>query len=359
MNAMTLLESPKYKSFVKDRNKEIEKIQLNAQTDTSRLLFEVLDRITGFVSHMALDGKISVYNLDYLTKQVDTYVWQQFNSLLPLLIGRLKRMRRATFVLTYFSELEAIARATKRTTQLSLHDFKTALHEQTHKETILDQQWDTRIWHVLGQLRSRILDAFRRAIARDLSPKEVVDVMKKAYPEIKTYRMPPRTLKPLKEAFRDEDAEKKEFEFYHDLTNDEDWELAVSAYKDTELPASRFDQEAMYDESAGYMRYNWEIEQDLTDDFVSQVRDGQVQAANDLGIEEFVWGAIIDNKTCEECCLPRNGKTTSEIEKMGGGDCDGTVPPLHPNCRCDIAPVASTDEVDGPDWKSFEEWLAA
>jgi SPP1 gp7 family putative phage head morphogenesis protein len=183
--------------------------------------------------------------------------------------------------------------------------------------------------------------------------------MKKAYPEIKTYRMPPRTLKPLKEAFRDEDAEKKEFEFYHDLTNDEDWELAVSAYKDTELPASRFDQEAMYDESAGYMRYNWEIEQDLTDDFVSQVRDGQVQAANDLGIEEFVWGAIIDNKTCEECCLPRNGKTTSEIEKMGGGDCDGTVPPLHPNCRCDIAPVASTDEVDGPDWKSFEEWLAA
>ena len=82
-----------------------------------------------------------------------------------------------------------------------------------------------------------------------------------------------------------------------------------------------------------------------------------------MGIEEFVWVSIIDNKTCEDCCLPRNGLTTLEIrEKLVNGDlnsddCDTLVPPGHFNCRCQLVPVASVDQVEGPDWKSFGEWL--
>lgn len=362
-----LRQSTRYKSFVKDRNKEIERIALHTQTDISRLLFEVLDRLTGFVSHMALEGRVSIHNLDYLTKQVDAYLWQQFNHLLPLLVARMKRMRRSTFVLTYFSELEAIARATKRTAALSVHDFKTALHRQTHQETILGTELDTRIWQVLGQLRGTLLDAWRGALVREETPKDVVDALKRSYPQVNVFKLPPRALKPMREAAisdhkEDKDKDKKEFEFYQGLTNDEDWELAVDAYRDTELPESRFDNHAYFDSDAGHFRYDWELEQDINDEFVKQVRDGQIQAANDLGIQEMVWVAILDNKTCDECCLPRNGKTTSEIEDMLasgelGDECDAVAPPAHPFCRCDIAPVASTDEVEGPDWKSFNDWL--
>lgn len=356
-----LHQSTRYKSFIQDRNREIEQIALNAQTDVSRLLFEVLDRITGFISHTAIQG-ISIQNLHYLTKQLDTYTWQQFYYLLPLIVGRIRRMRKATFVLAYISELEGIARATKKTLPSNRHQFKMKIQSQQDRDTLLGQKLDARVWVLLSQLQSNILTAFRRSIAMELGPKEVVDAVKKAYPRVKGYRLPPRTLKPLRESDAG-DTEKKEFDFYADLTNDEDWELAVDAYKDTELPSSRFDTSAAYDEETGYRRYNWELEQEINDDFVRQVRDGQVEAANNLGIKDGVWTSIIDNKTCDVCCLPRNGRTSSEIESMlksgelDADECDAIVPPGHPFCRCDWVPVASTDEVEGPDWASFGEWL--
>lgn len=332
-----LIESPKYKSFVQKRNKEIEQIQLNAQVDVSRLLFEALDNITGFISHQGIQGRLTLYNLDYLSKTVDAYIWQQFQKLLSLVLGRLKRMRRATFVITYLSELEAIARATQKTFQPSLHEFKMKLSEQEQKDLLTGQSWDNRLWLVFAKMRSEILIAFQSAIARELTPLEIVEAVKKSYPQVKAYRLPPRPLKPLREADKPDDK-KKEFEFYFGLTNDADWDLSVAAYKDTELPPSRFDNQKYYDSEAGYMRYDWEIEQDITDDFVKQVRDGQVQAANDLGVKDFVWVAIIDKKTCDVCCLPRAGKTSSEIKQMladGKLDkkaCDAVVPPAHPNC---------------------------
>lgn len=359
----TLWNSSKYKRFVEDRNKAIEQINLHTQTDLSRLLFEALERVTHFVSHMGLEGKITIYNLEYLTRQFDAYVWQQFNQLLPLLLGRIQRMRKATYMLTYLSELEAIARATKRTKPLSVAQFKSDVAKQMHQDTILGQQWDARIWQILAKLRHTLLDAFRRAIASERTPLEVSHAVQSAYPRIAGFRKPPRALKPLRESDKKKLEDEQEFDFYGNLIDENDWEFITDLYKDTELPPSRFDQNPQFDPEAGYYRYNWELEQDVTDDFVSRVRAGQVQAANDLGVKDFVWVAIIDNKVCEECCLPRNGKTSSEIEKMlatkelDKEHCDAVVPPAHPNCRCDIAPVASTDEVEGPDWKQFQDWL--
>lgn len=366
MHKSTLLSSPKYKTFTQDRNRALEQIHLNAQTDLSRLLDERLEYITGFVSHMALEDSMSVHNLQFLSAQLDSYVFKQFYSLLPLIEGRMKRMRMASFILTFFSETEAIARgkglSDRRIPQLmGRYAFQMQLQNQMKRHTLLDQDLDKRLWVILSQLRLRIVDAFNRALSLEAPPNEVVQAVQKAYPPKKVYRRPPRTLKPLREA--DSHAPKKEFTFYFDLMDDSEWNAAVDAYKDTELPPGRFDQAPAYDADVGHMRYDWELEQEVTDDFVQQVRDGQVSAAKDLGVEEFVWIAIMDNDTCRECCRPRNGKTTSEIEAMlesGTLDdvhCDATVPPAHPNCRCDLAPIGSTDEVEGADWKSFQDWL--
>lgn len=357
----TLLDSPKYKKFTQDRNKALEQINLNSQLDTSRILFTALDNITNYVSRMALGRDMNIYMVNSLKDSLAGYVGSQFATIVPQIVDRMKRTRKATFILSYLGELEAIARATGQTKPISQAQFKMQIQNAMGDTTVTGKQLEHSIWLSFLKLENEITMAFVRAILNDLSPLEVVQAVKDAYPEVKTYKRPPRAVKPLREA---DDGSGKEFDFYFGLTNDEDWDLAVQAYKDTELPVTRFDQQAStYDPEAGYFQYGWEQEQNATDDFVQAVRAGQVAAAEQMGVKEFVWVAIIDNKTCEVCCLPRNGKTTSEIEemlasgKLDASHCDARVPPAHPNCRCDTGPVASVDEVEGANWKDFGEWL--
>lgn len=360
----TLWKSPKYRKFTQDRNKALEQISIHTQTDVSRILYEALDSITGFVSHMAIQGDINLTRLTSLKKLLEVYIDHQFSLYGFSISQKIRSSRKNVFVLTYIAELEAVARATQRTRRFNKHEFKRKIHDQINRSSINDQPLENRVWFALEKLKWKITQAFIASVSREDNPKEVVDAVKKSYPKLTGYKKPPRVLKKITESDRPKSKDDQEFDFYSDLTNDSDWELAVQAYKDTELPPSRMDTDAaQYDPEAGYFRYNWELEQDITDDFVQQVRDGQVSAASDLGVKDFVWVSIIDNKTCDACCLPRNGKTTSEIEKMlstgelDKDECDATVPPAHSFCRCDLAPVADTDEVAGPDWKSFGDWL--
>jgi hypothetical protein len=113
--------------------------------------------------------------------------------------------------------------------------------------------------------------------------------------------------------------------------------------------------------------YAWEFERDLTQEFVQSVRDGQVGAAKEAGITDFVWIAVIDSVT-DACCRWRDGLLVSEIEKelaqhqdeddecnLEGG---GLTPPLHFNCRCALAPaqdnIPDRPSLEDPD---FETWL--
>lgn len=361
----TLRNSSKYKSFIEDRNKALEKMESNAQLDISRMLFSAFESIEGFVSVLILSNHISSYSLRVDSAKLDERIKAIFDVLEPKIIDRIKRLRRNAFVLTYIAELEAIARATKKTVQLDHHEYKLKLDQQAKFGTLQGKKLTVQMFQVFTRLRSKIVNAFISSVSLEKTGPEILQDVRSAFPKIETYVRPPRALKPIREADKDrpDDDEDQEFTFYHDLTNDQDWDQAVQAYKDTELPPSRFDNSAQWNSETGTMQYNWELEQDITDDFVQSVRNGQVEAANDMGVQDFVWIAVIDAKTCEVCCLPRAGKLTSEIEKMLSSgeldkeECDATVPPAHPNCRCDIGPVASTDEVEGPDWKSFDDWL--
>lgn len=348
----TLLDSTRYKNFIGERDKALEQININAQTDLSRLTHTVLAQIENLAASAALRAHAS-HLTHQLSLQFENGTREILTQAFPLFLRRILRLRRAAFVLSYAGEQEAIGRATQRRMQVSRGTFTHRLLTATGKPTLAGPL-DKRVWLALMNLRRKIVQAFEMALAQELPAAEIVEKVRGAFPNRKVYKRPPKALVKAREAAGNPHDDEDWFDF--DFIDDADWDLAVNAYKDTELPSDRFDRSPGYDPDTSTMRYEWEMEQESTEDFVSAVRGGQVAGAEDLGVKEFVWIAIIDNHTCDDCCLPRNGKTTSEIEAMQD-DCDATVPPAHFNCRCNIGPVASTDEVQGPNWSSFNDWL--
>lgn len=364
MNKQPLTKSKRYRSFVTDRDRALEKIHQNTQLDMSRMLYEALEQVENLTASLALKAE-GFQSAPRLTSSFESGVQSILQSALyPKIVQRIQSMRRSVFTLTYASEVEAIAQATQIQKQIERRQFETRLHAAINAKAHDEQDLSGRVWHNLSNLRMKIVKAFSLAALQELPPKEFVDKVKSAFPKSQAYQKPPRHLKLVKEAAGPVVTPTKQDGYQGDFLDDTDWDLAVDAYKDTELPASRFDTAAQYDPDSGYAKYNWELEQEVTHDFVSQVRSGQVAAANDLGIQEFVWVAILDDKT-DECCVDRNGLTTAEIEEAinsGSIDsdlCDAVTPPGHFNCRCQVVPVASVNEVEGPDWNTFGEWLAA
>lgn len=354
----TLLDSAKYKRFTADRDRALEQIHQNAQVDLSRITHEMLEYIEHLSASLAIRSK-HTHLIHQISNQFETGVREIMSKSFPIFLHRIVSMRKAVFVMTYASEQEAIGQATQRKKFISRQHFKSKLGQALTAETIMGP-FEKRVWLNLMKLRHRIVAAFELAATQELKPEEIVAKVADSFPEIQVYRRAPKTLKKLRETRVQMNP--KSFATF-DFIDDADWDWAVDAYRDTELPAGRFDQIAQWEDD-GTAKYNWEIEQEATEDFVRAVRDGKIEAAADLGIKDFVWVAVIDDHTCEECCLPRNGKTSQEIETMLDNgkisdDCDAVTAPAHFKCRCDNAPVASVDEVEGPNWQSFNEWLEA
>jgi len=357
------LDSSRYRDFVAERDRALERIHQHAQIDLSRLLHQALTEIERLAAQLALKSGRATPIVHQTTLHFDLGVREIMAQLIPNLYRRILNMRRAVFVLTYASEREAIGRATQRRKPLSRAEFKHRM-DQAVKAPTLEGPLDQRIWRALMALRHRLVKPFELAIIMGKDPTEIVEAVRDAFPSIAVFKRPKRALTRVKEARYPLDDEPGAW-FDSDFIDDDDWNLAVQAYKDTELPPTRFDNAAAWDPETGMMRYNWEVEQEATEDFVKQVRDGQVAAANDLGVQDFVWIAILDQKTCEDCCVPRAGKTSKEIEAMlasgqlDSDECDAITPPAHFKCRCQASPVATVDQVEGPDWQSFNDWLEA
>jgi len=356
----SLLDSPKYKKFVQDRDSALEKVHQNTGMDLSRILFEGLDQIKNLTASLALRSKGEFHMVPALSQEFESGTLRIMSELFPMIVGRIQSMRKAIFTLTYLSELEAIGRATGRKPEVSRSDFKGAIWDATLSKTLLDEDLTKRVWYSMMRLRSRLNQALSLALVQELNPEEIVERIVDQFPKVQNFTRPPRKLKPLRESDQDSQQKKEFIDTF--FVDDGDWELAVDAYKSTQLPSTRFDNFAQLDPESSYFRYSWEIEQEMTEDFVNQVRSGQVKAATDLGVKDFVWIAILDDRT-DDCCRERHGLTMSEIKRgMADGSidsdsCDALTPPAHFNCRCQIGPVASVDEVEGPDWKDFNEWL--
>lgn len=360
----SLMDRPKYKSFVTDRNRFLDVVN-----NKNRLI--VSDVLRGTFSHIAYGIKSAYQRLenkkfDYgllkpMLKQCEDLMTHVLDAANHEITRLTKENRQQIFDFTYASEIEAIKRVTGKSPKHVKPD------SQTHKPMSSGGTVENRIGFVFDKLKRNLLTSIQQSAIIERPTEEMLLLLVKKFPDQKVLIRPPRALKPpqIKEATytRKDTGATVDSDYVDEAT----WEIMRDKYMDDYIPKFRGPEHTIDGDipaAEGESEYYaWELEQHLTDDFVNQVRDGQVQAANDLGISDFMWIAIVDDKT-DDCCLWRDGLTSEQIEaELTGGDhqdddYDSVVPPAHFNCRCDMAPVPDDmPEAPASDIGDFDDWL--
>jgi hypothetical protein len=269
-------------------------------------------------------------------------------------------LRVLTYALSYVGEAEAIARATGEKTGYILPSDEILELERIDSPfggSVVDRvrlYWD--------RMRRSVLDAFQMSLVKNEDAKERPTRVLKAFPLGRELSRPQRVLR--SQAVREADTPpQKDLAVGH--VDEETWRKLIDEVVE-ELPTRGGEEKIRFKSPLGrkktITRYEWELEQEFTYDFVTLVRAGQVDAANENGYTDMVWVSIIDDKT-DVCCTWRDGKTTSEIEAALAAshkddECQAVVPPAHPKCRCDLAPATKkVAEFKAPPLGDFAEWL--
>lgn len=347
-------DSPAYRAWVKKRDHALEQLHHRAQfeaTDEMRLaLTNILQAAK--VYYYELKQNASVHVIDSFDVQVKQTLRQAGSALYKII----QDMKVRSYILSKASETEIIARLNKSKQVINKVNHQD-IHNIKSKDSFAGGKLDQRLQMYLDRLSRKVISMAQASAmnAPDLQS-FLMDILQ-VFPKRKRVKIPRRILKPqLMEADKDPG-----FDVAVDMIDQNEWDDMVSAYKDEYIPKFRgpefvIDIPTKEDETW----YAWEFERDLTNEFVSAVRSGQIDSATENGITDFVWIAIVDSVT-DECCLWRDGLLVSEIEKQMGqhdDDCDAVTPPAHASCRCSLAP-ATSEVPDKPDTglSDFEDWL--
>jgi len=368
---VNLFRKPKYKSFIEERDKALEKILLNARLDISRLLHQALQRSIEVILYRVTAHTAYGHGPSNAGKDVDQHLSPVFKEFAYQIYLRSIRLRRSSYILAISAEYEALGRFTD--TRSPLYIDSSRLDEVAFSKNNNGEELFPRIEIALSRIKRDLLDAVELSALYGETQVELIDRLKLAMPKVIVNRRPKRTLKPIAKF---QEAENKNplgldalnIDQTSDSTiqfvDDKDWNQMIEDYKGAELPPMRFFDEPI-DIRVGDkdLTYAWEYEQHITHDFVEKVRAGEVTAANEAGIKDFVWVAIVDSHT-DDCCLVRDGHTSSEIEellkagKIDADTCDAVTAPAHYNCRCRMAPIGDESPTKQEfDYKRFEEWM--
>jgi hypothetical protein len=343
--------SPKYRSFIQDRDRALEKLLSNSHariTDYTNAALREIESEAALLCHR--HASASFPQTRALVHQFDERISRVFYFLSTLITREINALMRRSYVLSCVGEAEAIARATG--------EAKYNVHGKDAKQANPE-----RIQYLLNQARYKILKAFEQGIVLEETSTEIMERVKKAFPELKKYLKAPRQLKPLKESAAEDERDPVK-DAADGFISEEDWQDVVHDYLTEYVPqySGRGETVGEFKGDEYDARYGWEIESEANHAFVDQVRTGQNEIANQNGYTDMVWIAILDNKT-DDCCEWRNGLTSSEIEasledEHADDDCDAIVPPAHFNCRCSQAPY--TEDLGEPekvDFSDFDAWL--
>lgn len=401
MNKIRFDTLTRYKSFITDRDKTLEHMYRNHRLKVTDLINEAFVAAIHLL-HAKYSGLLmDPYNKSKL-RDLDHAIDHEFDQIVKDITINQMQLRKNVYMLAHAGEVEAVTRITGTKPNLNLNSSE--LNAKAYK-SLMD---GTNIYKRISVYFSDVRRKFLSAVEYSLMIQEPIDAAlgraflslpkKLAYPEGKTALKKIRVAK-VKEAakpkfsaegsgteivfgprgsvsqnvFNNEDINKNTHR-WDAATWDDVMRSAAEEYKPQDRsPESFFDMKNPFsatpvtdDIPEEDKIYSWELEQQLTHDFVSSVREGQIDAANANGINEFMWIAILDNRTCEKCCEWRSGLMTSEIEKVLADDkeladhCDVVVPPAHFNCRCGIAPVAleNVNDLQKPETtKDFDAWL--
>jgi len=374
---MALNQSKRYRNFIHQRDQALEHLLRVAQKRSSEILRHALIRVLEIVhlrySHLSA-GTAFVLHSKRILHDIEAQIERVFTHSGGQILGVWVDLGQKSQLLAYAGEVEAIGRALGRPAKLEQIDLD-QVPALDGGESLPD-----RIALAFNRMRREIMNAVELSRAMNSPMADCLKRISKKFPSTRPLPSKGRTLKRVTEARSPWDPEDDEEDgveitqvaklgsrtFATGFVDEETWGDLVADYKTKHIPIDR-SAKNVFDVDVGDPEleemYGWELEQQMTQDFVNRVRSGQVQAANDNGIDEFVWVAILDDRT-DECCVWRDGLTTSEIEAEleadhAGDECDAIVPPAHFNCRCVPAPVSkdqlSDDQSEPPG--DFDEWL--
>jgi len=334
-----------------ERNKTLENMLSNARAEQTNILAPALREIANFLAGQIVMKSITT------SQQVQNRIQSTLMALAPALYVNQCKMARSVYIMANAATAEAIAQASNEELKFSAPNREPSASK--------NQEVYNRIILYLDRLTRRIMDAYQLSAIMEEDSKDSMNRILRAMPKREPAKRFPLRNPKLREA--DTGIGKALKDFALSFLTDEEWDATVSYATLQVLPVARGPEDLIDipDEAkpSGVEEvYAWEYEQDLTHEFVQSVRDGEEDAANENGISEFVFVAVIDAKT-DECCLWRDGLTITEIEeKLAGMDeddqCMGVEPPLHPNCRCRLEPVLdSIGSGQSTEAKDFETWL--
>lgn len=360
---LPLTESPRYVSFLQQRDAGLEQLLAKYHHEISKIIATLRLRACETAAHMMMPSA------HQLTLKRNRELFEQrlrpvFEMAVHRTTALLKSLRRTTYVISAVGGSEAIYRATGKRTKLKLAREHIDSHHD--KEMPLGGSTQARVDLAYSRLLRDVVDAFQSSQVQDSTPTEAIERIGRMFPVEQKLKRPKRVMAKMREADKpkiDIRDPADEFDFF----TQEEWDAAVADYLDEYVPNDRAPNSSVFvsagEDTSEFTVYNWQVEKEMTDDFIDSVRNGEDEAAKQAGIEDFQWIAIVDSKT-DQCCFTRDGLTVTEIEeKLDNGDldaelCDATAAPAHPYCRCRMAPmVAELPDETPADLGGFDDWL--
>lgn len=372
-------ESKPYRTFRQATERALEEILRNAH-------LEINDIARGAFMQMVAQAVLTLKQLPHgvamnrSTQAALTRCNADMDSILAPAAQKMasawQALKRRAYILSYVGSAEAVGRLTGKESKFVIAPGEIDAESQKNFEGV---PLINRTTLALSRVKREILDALEFSIVQELPEDEAIQKIIKALPRERTVTRPKRVIQKLTEAEIPDDAEPFEdlvataigtpaapVALSSGFVSDEEWADIVDAYKKAYIPTNRSPAGVISDSKKpdGSDLYEWEVEKETTHDFVAEVRAGDNDAANENGITDFIWVAVVDQAT-DECCLWRDGLLLSEIEKQAprhkddDEKCgDGIVPPIHFNCRCTLAPaVDDIPEIPDNNLAEFEDWL--
>jgi|SRR5271166_57578 len=378
-----LTKSKAYSKFIQERDKVLDEIFQKYRAANAAVMTEIKTRTMEIASHIAVTsyGKhFAKMNRENFQRRLQPI----FDQAVKQSIGLIQNLRLDAYGLSYVGGAEAIGRALQKKTKIDAHWSKS--HQDSNRKTVSGADLFDRVNLAYHRMMTKILDRFHSAQVYEYKTEELLEYIDKAFPPEKKIPKRPKIAK-LKEGaqnlgttgtklslwpYVDEETPEElvsiptmfEGEIDPDL-----WEQIKQDYAAEYLPYGRGPEDKVFYDaytSEGVdeqTMYQWELEQEVMNDYVESVRNGDNDSATENGITDFEWIAIIDSKT-DVCCSVRDGLLSSEIEeKLKSGelsdeDCDAISAPAHFNCRCRMSPATEDlPEGETPDYSGFSDWL--
>ena len=295
-------ELPTYVRTVNKRDQILENLLIKArarQSDELRhfiiLVLQHVNRYYPLLNKNYLDP----HTVQHM-KRLEWEIEQSARVIASDLFHEWIRLRRLTYAFSWAATQKAMLNAGKPSQPEKMPVGRLTHH--TQKKTVLGGITD-RIHLSLERLKRKVIDAVQMSRTLGEAREEAIVRAGRAFPP--AHRQ--KKLNVLTRAFVEADKKIPEDPLYGPLFIDaDDWDDIVAEYKDEFVPEwrdPRYELETPVSagEDGDYMLYPWQVEQEMTEDFVSSVRDGEVDSANAQGITDVVWIAVLDSHT-DDCC---------------------------------------------------------